>query len=699
MLSNDQMQRMQAAVAHQRAGRIAEAVAICDRLLREAPKSVECLYLRGVLYAQQQNLNGAITAFERAAKLRPDVADVQYNLAVALNMAGRHGEAAPIYQRFLETNPRHAGARLNYATTLLQLSRAAEAVQQYDELIATNPNLADAYANRGIAQQSLKRFAEALSDFDRAIALKPNFPEAFVNRGNVLTALHRNDDALESYSKAIALSPNFADAHNNAGNISYHRGSYEDALAAYDKALAISAGDSEARSMRLSVKLHLCDWRNLEAERADFLASIRQGALIYPFISLAVSSSPEEQLRCANIFAKSRYPHPDKSLWRNKRYSHDRVRIAYLSADFREHPVAYLVVGLFEQHDRSRFEVTGFSFAREQDSPTGVRIRNAFEHFVDARRMSDQQIAELLRSLEIDVAIDLMGYTTGNRAGVFALRPAPIQVNYLGYPGTMGEGLVDYILADPTVIPESDCRYYGEQVFWLPHAYQLNDNQRAIDARVPARSDFNLPDGAFVFCCFNSTYKIMPEMFDIWMRLLRVVDGSVLWLFEGTATTAANLRREAESRGVSGERLIFAPKVGLAQHLARHRLADLFLDTLPYNAHTTASDALWAGLPLLTLCGTSFAGRVAASLLAAASVEELITHSAEDYERVALALAREPQRLASLREKLARNRDTCSLFDTASSARDIEAAYSAMWQRHQRGESPRAGGKPLRAAS
>jgi protein O-GlcNAc transferase len=689
MATNEQMRQLQTAIALQRTGRLADAVALCDRLVREAPNSFECVYLLGMLYAQQQQLSAAIAMLRRAVKIRPDVLDVRYNLAVALSMSGNHEEAAPNYKRILEENPRHAGARLNYATTLLQIGRTTEALDHYNELIALNPDLADAYSNRGMALQNLKRFSDALSDFDKAVALKPNFPEAYVNRGNVLAALHRSDDALASYNKAIALSPNFADAYNNAGNISYHRGSYEDALNAYDKALSISAGDSEARSMRLSAKLHLCDWSDFDTERADFIACVRQGALIYPFISLAVSSSPDEQLQCARTFSKTRYPLSDKPLWRDKVYSHDRIRVAYLSADFREHPVAYLIAGLFEQHDKSRFETTGLSFARDQDSPTGLRIKGAFERFVDVRQKSDRDTAELIRSLEIDIAVDLMGYTTGNRASVFAHRPAPIQVNYLGYPGTMGSDYVDYILADPTVIPEQDSRFYREQVLWLPRCYQVNDNRRAIAEHTPIRRDCGLPDNGFVFCCFNSTYKITPEIFDIWMRLLKAVDGSVLWLLEGAPTTAANLRREAEKRGVPADRLIFAPKTGLADHLARHRLADLFLDTLPYNAHTTASDALWAGLPLLTLLGTSFAGRVAASLLKATGLDELITRSPEEYESLALKLARDPALLASLKEKLAHNRNKCSLFDTQGSARDIEAAYTLMWRRYQSGEPVR----------
>jgi protein O-GlcNAc transferase len=349
----------------------------------------------------------------------------------------------------------------------------------------------------------------------------------------------------------------------------------------------------------------------------------------------------------------------------------------------------YLMAGLFEQHDRSRFEITAISFGPDQQSDMRRRLKLSFEYFIDARLQSDQEIAELIRSREIDVAVDLKGFTEDARTNVFGRRPAPVQVNYLGYPGTMGAEYIDYILADRVVIPEAQCGYYTEKVVWLPDCYLVNDAQRAISEATPTRSECSLPENAFVFCCFNNTYKITPDVFDVWMKLLKGTDNSVLWLIGDNSLAIANLAREANKRGVSSERLIFAPKIPVADHLARQRQANLFLDTMPYNAHTTASDALWAGLPVLTCLSVStFAGRVAASLLKAVGLDELITTSLEDYGTLALKLAQDRALLASLREKLARNRETYPLFNTARFARHIEAAYMTMWERQQKGAPP-----------
>jgi predicted O-linked N-acetylglucosamine transferase (SPINDLY family) len=341
---------------------------------------------------------------------------------------------------------------------------------------------------------------------------------------------------------------------------------------------------------------------------------------------------------------------------------------------------------LFERHDRSQFDVVGVSFGPDPDTPMRARLKRAFERFIDVRTLRDRDAAAKLRELEIDIAVDLNGFTDRARTGVFAQRFAPIQVNYLGYPATMGAPYIDYIVADPTIVPHEQREHYAENVVYLPNCYQINDATRRIDERTPARAEAGLPDRGFVFCSFNNNYKITPEIFDVWMRLLRDVDGSVLWLLEGNPPAPSNLRREAARRGIAAERLVFAPKMPLAEHLARHRLADLFLDTMPWNAHTTASDALWAGLPVLTTIGTTFAGRVAASLLRAVGMDELVTRSLDEYEALALALACDPVRLADVRQRLARNRDTHPLFDTDHGRRTIESAYAEMHARWQRGE-------------
>jgi predicted O-linked N-acetylglucosamine transferase (SPINDLY family) len=379
----------------------------------------------------------------------------------------------------------------------------------------------------------------------------------------------------------------------------------------------------------------------------------------------------------------------DKPLWQGERYRHDRIRIAYLSTDFRTHAVASLIVGCFEHHDRRGFETIGVSLQPGDSSELRKRLEAAFDRFIDAREMSDGAVAQILRRLEVDIAVDLNGYTGQIRTGILARRPAPLQVGYLGFAGTMDAPFMDYVLADRIVLPEENQRHYSEKIAYLPHTYMPIDNERRIAESTPTRAEAGLPQRGFVFACLSYAHKIAPEMFAVWMRLLRSVDGSVLWLRSANATAAGNLRREARNRGVSPDRLIFAPPVPREDdYLARLRLADLFLDTLPYNAHATACDALWAGLPLVTCAGRSFHSRVAASLLHAAGLPELVTSSLEGYEETARALATEPVRLAAVRSKLLRHRDTSPLFDTARMARDLEAAYAAMWQRHQSGEPP-----------
>jgi predicted O-linked N-acetylglucosamine transferase (SPINDLY family) len=377
-------------------------------------------------------------------------------------------------------------------------------------------------------------------------------------------------------------------------------------------------------------------------------------------------------------------------VWRGEKYKHDRIRIGYVSADFRNHPVGRLAVGLFEAHDKSRFVTIALSLGPDDGSDLHRRIKSAFEDFVDVRNRSDADLAAIIRRREIDILVDLMGFTLAGRSGVLARRAAPVQVNFLGYPATMGADWVDYIIADRTIIPAEHFQSYGERVVWLPDSYQANDDKSPIAEHVPTRSECGLPETAFVFCCFNNTFKINPQIFDIWMRLLAATANSVLWLLETNPAATRNLRREAERRGIDAGRLIFAPRIAVADHLARHRQADLFLDTLPYNAHTTASDALWAGLPLVTCRGETFAGRVAASLLKAAGLPELIATSLDDYEALALKLAHDPTLLGEIKEKLRRNRDRYPLFDTARFTRHIESAYETMWRAHRDGRAPAA---------
>jgi len=435
--------------------------------------------------------------------------------------------------------------------------------------------------------------------------------------------------------------------------------------------------------------MHLCDWTDLSAEREHLISSVKEGkANASPFSLIAISKSSDDQLRCAKLWVSKECPASARPIWDGEVYQHDKIRIGYVSGDFSQHPVSYLIAGVFECHDKARFETTAISIGPDDKSELRNRLKNAFDHFLDVNSLSDDEIAYQIRQNEIDVLVDLTGFTQHARSCIFARRPAPIQINYLGFPATMGASYIDYVIADKTVLPESHQQHFSEKIVYLPHSYQANDSKRAISEKKFSREEMGLKDASFVFCCFNNSFKILPETFDCWVRILKQVEGSVLWLLEGNATAAENLKEEARRRGLNAQRLVFAPRISSPDHLARHRCADLFLDALPYNAHTTASDALWAGLPVLTQIGETFAGRVAASLLNAVGLPELVTSTAQEYEELAVDLATNRGKMAALKSKLAHNRSTMPLFDTQLFTRHLERSYEAMYERHKRGLPP-----------
>jgi len=594
-------------------------------------------------------------SFDRAIALRPDHAGAFNNRGSALVELQRPQDALASYNRAIALNPSDPEFFHNRANVLRDLDRPREALANYDHAIALNPRHADSYNNRGLVLSELRRLDEALASYDRAVALKPDYAVGFANRAAVLRVLNRSDDALASYEKAFELNP----------TLKYLEGA------------------------RLHAKLQICDWSNYADDCAHLVSNVASGnPASVPFEFIAAVSSPTEALTCAKLFACDRYPASSTPLWNGEIYAHDRIRIAYLSADFHNHATACLMAGLFECHDRFRFETIAMSFGLEKDDPMRQRLKSSFDRYLDVSTLSEKAIAQKVRSLDVDIVVDLKGFTKNARTGIFAYRPAPIQVNYLGYPGTMGVDYIDYIIADKVVLPFDQKAFYREKIVHLPDCYQVNDSKRRIAAGTSTRAQAGLPESGFVFCCFNNGFKITPALFGIWMRLLKSVEGSVLWLLEDNRAARTNLCREAAAQGVDPARIVFAARIGTDDHLARHRLADLFLDTLPYGAHTTASDALWAGLPLLTCLGTTFPGRVGASLLQALGLPELIAESLADYERLALAFARDAPALAALKAKLARNRESEPLFDTKRFTHALEAAFAHMHDRHKNGLPP-----------
>jgi predicted O-linked N-acetylglucosamine transferase (SPINDLY family) len=707
-----------AVVLHRR-GSFRDAAARYAEILGRDPNHFDALHMLGVVHIQlgefekaleqitraltirqethaHSNLAYALNALKRhddalrqcdaALALKPDYIEALMNRGVALASLERFDEALVAFERVLALDPRSPEALSNRGFALASLNRHAEALASCDQALALAPRSAQSLNNRGLALAGLRRIESAIASYDEALAIKPDYAEAAYNRGIVLAQAGRPGEALESYDRALGLRPDYAEAHFNRAGVLRDLKRCDEALASRNRAFRLDPTLPTVIGWCLSDRMYCCDWDDFRSMCGSVVAAIDRGEIASnPFSLLPIPSTPAQQQRCARAYMRGKFPASPDSAWHGTPYVHDRIRIGYFSTDFRDHATAHLIANLIERHDRSRFEVIAFSLRPPTTDAWRVRMERGFDRFLDLWSEPDREIAASARALEIDIAVDLNGHTHGARPGIFALRAAPVQVNYLGYPGTMGVPFMDYLIADHTLIPPTHRQYYDEKIAYLPHSYQANDSTKRISESAPDRAGLGLPKDAFVFCCFNNSYKITPDLFDVWMRLLRKVEGSVLWLLESNPAAHANLGIEAERRGVARDRLFFAPRMALAEHLARYRLADLFLDTFYYNAHTTASDALWAGLPVLTCLGPAFAGRVAASLLTAIEVPELITSSPTAYELLALELANDADRLAAVRRKLAENRGKMPLFDTRRFAGYIETAYLRMVERSRAG--------------
>ena len=711
------------ATALHKAGQFDEAGRRYEALLAADPHNPTVLTLLGTLNLHRAKFEEALRALDLSLGIDPNQPMALTLLGDALSKSKRYGEAVTAYEKSIALKPDRAASHSNLAGALLELNRPAEALASVDTALALQPNDPEAHYRRGSALRALRRNLEALASYDKAIELRPDYALAYVYRGLSLGGLNRSKEAGESLDKAIALDPNNPDAHRYGADLCRAAGQFAPALALYDNAIMLRPRDALTHHLRANVlrnlrrfdealessnkavevdpnlsfvlgermviQMNMCSWGDLRENRTQLLDAVGRGAMAsVPFALFMVPSRPELHRACAELNIRERYAAPAGVSPIPSRSAGEKIRVAYVSADYHSHPVARHLVGLIENHDRTRFETIGVSLTADDGTDIRSRVRDAFDRFVEIHDKSDDEAAALLRDMEVDIAIDLMAFTSKCRPGIFARRAAPIQVNYLGYPGTMGADYIDYLIADKTIIPEQDHHCYSEKIVYLPDSYIPNDSKREI-AEPQSRAKLGLPETGFVFASINNTYKITPELFDIWMRLLKGVDNSVLWLSMSNATAVRNLDREAEARGVSAKRLVFATYVPKSEdHLARLTRADLFLDTLPYNAHSTACEALWAGVPVLTCKGNTFAGRVAASLLNAVGLPELVTHSLAEYEDHALRLARDPVAFGAIKEKLARNRTTHPLFDTPRFSRHIEAAYTRMWERHQSGHSP-----------
>lgn len=694
-----------------------EAIEQLARLLTHHPNYFPAHFMLGSAYAKTRQHDAALACYERALRLNPQLAEAHLDKGTIHFTERRHHDALAAYDKALSVRPGYAEAWLGRGYTLIQLGHLGDALAAMDKALTLRPDLAEAWVGRGNALLDLDRPQEAITAFDRALTIRPEFApaltghgnafartgrhgqaeaafdralgadaafaEAWLGRGVLQLSLGRQDDALASLDKAIAFNPGLPMAWLARGQIHYLGKRFDAALADWSRTLALNPDQPGAAAACLRARMHHCDWSGFDEACARVRSAVRNGGLVAPFMFVAIPSSPAEQLQCARRWIDRHFRSVPAATAMGKRVDRDRIHVAYLSADFHEHATSHLMAGVFEQHDKAGYQITAISIGPDDGSSMRRRIEAAFDRFVDARSLGDDETAEFIRVNEVDILIDLKGYTQGARTGILAMRPAPIQVSYLGFPGTIGADFIDYVIADPNLIPEQEFDCFPEKVVWLPDTYQANDRRREIAGTAPDRAAHGLPESGFVFCCFNDNYKIIPEVFASWMRILHAVEHGVLWLFEDNAIVAENLRREAAARGIAPERLIFARRMPNADHLARHRCADLFLDTLPYGAHTTASDALWAGLPVLTCLGQTFAGRVGASLLNAVRLPELVTTSAAAYEALAIRLAHDRTELSALKRKLDRNRLTTPLFDTRGFTLGLETAYAAMMQRYR----------------
>ena len=675
-------------IAYASSNRFKEALTIFNYLQPYKNSDANIYYNLGLIHSLQGNHQLAIEAYDSSLKIQPDFVEALINKGSSYNDIKQSSLALEVLKKAIQIRADIPEAWSNLGIALNHLNFHQESIGAHSEAIKLNSDYYEAWSNMSVPLNKLKRFFEASQACDRALSLNPNYAEAWSNKGNVLNELKRYEEAIAHLDKALSLKPDYAEAWANRGAALKQLNRYDETIAHYEKALTLKPDLDWVRGDLLHTKMKICSWLGL----ADSLSNLSQKVMlrekiVQPFSLLALNDDIFLHRKSSEIYTQDKYPFNPLLGPIRMDPSREKIRIGYFSADFKNHPVAFLIAELFEIHDRNRFEIYAFSLESAADEMR-VRLVTTFDHFINAESMSDVEIARVSREFSIDIAVDLTGLTQDSKTGIFALRAAPIQMNYLGYPGTMGTDYFDYIIADKTLIPSEFKKFYSEKVIYIPNSYQVNDRKRLISDKQFTRQELGLPKDGFVFCCFNNNFKILPSTFESWMRILKAVHGSVLWLLADNSWTTENLRKEALNHGIDANRLVFAERVSPPEHLARHRQADLFLDTFPYNAHTTTSDALWVGLPVITLMGKSFASRVAASLLNTIGLPELITDTREEYEILIIDLATNPKKLADIKLKLINNRLNTPLFDTPLFAKNLEAAYIKAYAMYQAGLQP-----------
>ena len=647
MLTIEQNQRIQEALSLHQDGQLDLAEVHYKKLLSDLPQNTLILTNLGTIKLQKNNLEDGIHLIEKSLEIDPKQPNALNNLGV-----------------FLQKN-----------------NRSLEAFDRYNRAIAIESNYPEAYSNRGNALMDLNRFDEALDSYDHAIRIKPDYAQAFSNRGNALKELNRLNDANESYSKAIELNSNYANAFSNRGEVLKKLGLKEASIDDYQRSLELNPEIEYINGELINTKMHLCIWNNFNSQVSELIDQIKNDKKVsspFPLLSLVDELSILKKV--SEIYVNDKYASIKQRKFESFKQNKSKIKIGYFSPDFRKHPVATLSAEIYELHDKDNFEIHGFYFGPDTNDEMNFRIRAGVDYFHDISSLSNEDTVNLTRGLGIDIAVDLTGFTELHRTAIFAMRVAPIQVNYIGFLGTMGSNFHDYILADLNIIPIENRKYYSEKIAYLS-SYQANDSKRIHPEIDFKRQDLGLPEKSFIFCCFNNTYKITPEIFDSWATILKAVKGSIMFIYVDNELAKINLKKEISSRKVDPSRLFFGEYLPFSDYLARYRVMDLFLDTYPYNAGTTASDALWMGLPVLTLSGNSFPSRMAASLLRAINLPELITSNKSEYEAMAIELGINSKKINSLKNNLANNIDSTPLFNSGKFTKNLESIYAKMFER------------------
>ena len=659
-----------------------------DRAIQLRPDIPEAWLNKGIALSNLSLYLESIEAYNEAIKLAPGFHEAWSNVSVPLNKLKRFVEASEVCDKALSLKPDYAEAWSNKGVALNSLNLYEQAVSAYNEAIKLNPNWHEVWSNISVPLNKLMRFSEAADACDKALNLKPDYAEAWSNKGVTLNELRRFDEAITHYDQALKLKPDYAEAWSNKGVTLNELRRFDEAITHYDQALNINRNIDWVFGNLLHLKMKICNWKDFSHSLKYLSEKVMMGQKVaQPFLLLSLTGDGFLQKKASEIYVQNVCPKNSILGPIARRSYSEKIRIGYFSADFRSHAVSFLTAELFELHDKNRFEIIAFSFGEDDKSEIRSRLINSFDQFIDVRNFSDLEIAKLARDLQVDIAVDLGGYTNDSRVGVFSYRAAPLQIGYLGYLGTTGAEYYDYLLADSTIVPKDMQKFYAEKIIYLP-SYQVNDRNRILSKKQFSRQELGLPGQGFVFCCLNNNYKILPAIFDSWMRILNAVQGSVLFLYADNEWSKANLLNEAKIRGIDSGRLIFGKRIPVDEYLARYRACDLFLDTAPYNAGTTASDALWVGLPVLTLLGSSFAGRMAASLLNAIDLQELIAYSQEEYERLAIELALNPMKFAEIKSRLAQNHLSAPLFNTPFFTKNLEMAYSKIYESYLAGKEP-----------